>query len=199
MQQQRTAKECRACGKTKPLESFAPNRKMLDGRLHQCRTCLAAKQRARVAANPQRYLAKRRANYLANREREMQRQRDWKAANPTHTVKSRLAARRPDGRGYMVGYTYADIPVESIDYGKQLLNDPCNYCGGPAGELDHITPLAEGGTNDWWNLTAACRSCNRRKNDRSVLDMLMRLVLLDIADNWAPRLGEDLRLKRRAA
>ena len=43
----------------------------------------------------------------------------------------------------------------------------CQYCGRKAPdvilECDHITPVAEGGTNDFLNLITACRDCNRGK------------------------------------
>jgi 5-methylcytosine-specific restriction protein A len=46
----------------------------------------------------------------------------------------------------------------------------CNGCqrSGPAAklEIDHIIPLALGGTNDLTNLQTLCRPCNRQKRDR---------------------------------
>jgi 5-methylcytosine-specific restriction endonuclease McrA len=41
----------------------------------------------------------------------------------------------------------------------------CAYCGQQADTVDHITPLAKGGTNDPDNLTAACNRCNATKKD----------------------------------
>lgn len=43
----------------------------------------------------------------------------------------------------------------------------CQYCGRMAPdvilEVDHIKPVAEGGTNDFINLVTSCRDCNRGK------------------------------------
>lgn len=43
----------------------------------------------------------------------------------------------------------------------------CQYCGKSAPEVilevDHILPVAEGGTNDLINLITSCRDCNRGK------------------------------------
>ncbi len=50
-----------------------------------------------------------------------------------------------------------------------LQSDPCSYCGGPGGEVDHIVPIAQGGSNDLSNLTAACRRCNALKKDQHML------------------------------
>ena len=59
------------------------------------------------------------------------------------------------------------------EYVEILRGDPCSYCGQPAGEVDHIEPLARGGAEGWENFTAACRSCNARKHARPLLQFLM--------------------------
>jgi 5-methylcytosine-specific restriction endonuclease McrA len=44
----------------------------------------------------------------------------------------------------------------------------CAYCGDEAKHVDHIIPVAAGGTNDPENLTAACARCNQLKSDKSI-------------------------------
>ena len=39
----------------------------------------------------------------------------------------------------------------------------CYYCGGAATEVDHVIPVAKGGTDDRSNLVPACGPCNRAK------------------------------------
>ena len=55
----------------------------------------------------------------------------------------------------------------------------CQYCGRSAPEvlleIDHIKPVAEGGTNKLINLTVACKECNigkgkRLLDDKTVID-----------------------------
>lgn len=50
----------------------------------------------------------------------------------------------------------------------------CQYCGQKAPdvvlEVDHITPVADGGTNDILNLVTSCRECNAGKSDRRLSD-----------------------------
>ncbi|MFN0092914.1 MAG: HNH endonuclease [Acidimicrobiales bacterium] len=45
----------------------------------------------------------------------------------------------------------------------------CQYCGRRPPtvvlEVDHITPQASGGTDEFYNLTTACFDCNRGKRD----------------------------------
>ena len=44
-------------------------------------------------------------------------------------------------------------------------NHTCRYCRSTEGQLtvDHVTPVALGGTDDPSNLVAACRGCNAGK------------------------------------
>lgn len=50
----------------------------------------------------------------------------------------------------------------------------CQYCGRSAPEVilevDHILPVAEGGTNDIINLITSCKDCNRGKGKRLLSD-----------------------------
>jgi 5-methylcytosine-specific restriction protein A len=39
----------------------------------------------------------------------------------------------------------------------------CTLCGAPAVQVDHIVPVAEGGTHDLDNLAAICQSCHDAK------------------------------------
>lgn len=46
----------------------------------------------------------------------------------------------------------------------------CRYCGDTGGpfHIDHVHPVALGGTNDLDNLVRACAACNLSKSDRTV-------------------------------
>lgn len=50
----------------------------------------------------------------------------------------------------------------------------CQYCGRKAPDvllvIDHIEPVAKGGTNDLLNLITACKDCNAGKSDRQLSD-----------------------------
>lgn len=52
---------------------------------------------------------------------------------------------------------------------KQVLDEDgwvCAYCGSQANTVDHIIPLAKGGTDDRSNLVSACGACNYAKRDK---------------------------------
>lgn len=44
-----------------------------------------------------------------------------------------------------------------------LIRHPVCGCGYLATEVDHKTPKADGGSDDWTNLQALCRACHVRK------------------------------------
>lgn len=49
---------------------------------------------------------------------------------------------------------------------REILDASCAYCGGPfPTEVDHVIPIAQGGTSERSNLAPACEPCNREKLD----------------------------------
>lgn len=67
-------------------------------------------------------------------------------------------------------------------------NHTCRYCGGVAPDViltvDHVTPVALGGTDDPSNLVAACRDCNAGKASSSPDEAMVQQVGED-AIRWA--------------
>lgn len=58
-------------------------------------------------------------------------------------------------------YSHADITLL-----RSVQNDACYYCGTSISEnfqVDHLEPLASGGSNGIRNIMLACADCNRRK------------------------------------
>lgn len=54
-------------------------------------------------------------------------------------------------------------------------NHICAYCGESAGTVDHVIPVAKGGSDEWDNLVACCTRCNSRKRDKMPADFLPRV------------------------
>jgi 5-methylcytosine-specific restriction endonuclease McrA len=51
----------------------------------------------------------------------------------------------------------------------------CQYCSHAAENIDHIVPRSRGGEHAWENVVASCRSCNARKEDRTLAEAGLRL------------------------
>ena len=67
--------------------------------------------------------------------------------------------------------------AETLAYVEILRRDPCSYCGRPWGATDHIEPVRRGGAHHWTNLTAACTSCNSRKQMKTLLGFMLDRVV----------------------
>ena len=65
------------------------------------------------------------------------------------------------------------IPVEIDRRVRKAAGQRCGYCLSPQNlvmarlEIEHITPLAQGGTDDETNLWLACPICNGHKSDKT--------------------------------
>lgn len=67
----------------------------------------------------------------------------------------------------------------------------CFYCKGEAQCVDHIFPIARGGTDDLENLIAACNACNQAKKDK-ILDASLMDEAIAVARDIAARIGPSL-------
>lgn len=103
------------------------------------------------------------------------RRRNAKRARQTEAGKARRRAEKARRRAIERG-----IEADIIDPIKVFERDKwrCHLCGckapkrlrgtyePDAPELDHVVPLAAGGTHTWGNVKCACRRCNGAKSDR---------------------------------
>jgi hypothetical protein len=70
----------------------------------------------------------------------------------------------------------------SYNRGTVLARDnfKCQYCDKQMSfrdaTIDHVLPKSRGGRNHWLNCVASCKSCNRRKNNRTPQEAGMSLI-----------------------
>ena len=66
-------------------------------------------------------------------------------------------------------------------------NFRCQYCGKTGAdtvlEVDHITPVSKGGTDDFENLITACKECNRGKYNIEILPPVETTSLYESIEN----------------
>ena len=94
------------------------------------------------------------------------------------------------------GGAYAQLRAR-YDYVPPLTNSAlfrrdfnlCLYCGGafPVRELsrDHVTPMVQGGTDQWNNVVTACKRCNHHKGGRTPEQAVMQLLAIPFTPNHA--------------
>ena len=77
---------------------------------------------------------------------------------------------------------YVSVNKKEIIISKKNIlkrdNNICQYCGIKSLSLtiDHIEPKDRGGRNTWYNLVAACMSCNSRKGNKTLIQANMKLI-----------------------
>ncbi len=151
-------KRCTKCQEQKPLHGFSPATRAKDGHNSWCRACCSARERERRLADPERARKLDKKHYEAKKQ------------TPGFLEAKRLSSRARSAAGERAGEWHRQRFGKDLEpYIQALLQDPCSYCGGVSTTIDHIVPVADGGSDDWENLTPACFSCNRRKWDRSLL------------------------------
>lgn len=82
----------------------------------------------------------------------------------------------PLGRGFPTGRPMRRDGERHYDAWLRMLRaDPCSYCGGPGGTVDHVEPRCRAprglgrSAHAWVNTVGACGPCNSRKSDRPLL------------------------------
>ena len=135
-----TTKPCSKCGEVKPADRqhFGS---MPNGNLRGvCRTCMNARSRAYAKDNP---------DSVRARARKRQSQAD--GFIPSDDLKTQLAVEQ---KGCCA------LCCEPID--RDALLDAKQV------QVEHLTPVSRGGTNDETNLVIACRTCNQEKAGKTM-------------------------------
>lgn len=102
-------------------------------------------------------------SYSSDRENRLQRAKDYQKANPE---KCRVYNRNRRARRVGAEGTHTREETDSM---LVTQNNKCACCGvilNDSKNLDHIMPLALGGTNYIENLQWLCQPCNNRKSDK---------------------------------
>jgi 5-methylcytosine-specific restriction endonuclease McrA len=119
---------------------------------------------------------KRLAEYAAkNPEKVRAAKRAWSQANPD-AVKSKTRNRR--ARKKAIGGTHTAEDIQDI---HRLQKGKCAICRKKLGEkydVDHVVPIAKGGSNARSNLQLTHPLCNQRKNRKDPLDHMRSLGFL---------------------
>lgn len=177
-------KRCTKCGHMLSISAFAPAKGYKNGINSRCRKCRSAQTNDAIRARPEYYKEWRkqwlasRPGYVdrirqawkeANPEREKERQAAWYAANQDKVRARRLNywARKKNALG-------SHSPEDVSDIFK-LQRGKCACCRCSIAErydVDHVTPLSAGGSNDRLNLQLLCPTCNKKKNAKDPLTFM---------------------------
>lgn len=137
-------KICKACKQNLPVSQFGNLKRSRDGLNAMCKQCNAAYYR----------------DYYANHaEKHLERTNGWRKNNKdaARAIKRNRQARERNGVGRVTLAEWEEV-LSRFD-GK------CAKCGSDRNiEMDHVIPLARGGTHAPDNIQPLCSLCNRRKS-----------------------------------
>ena len=164
-------KKCAKCGVEKPLDEFHKRPSRPCGFVSRCKACVKgynagqyrANREQRIAAavtwrekNPERYLA------IARKSNTKRYYRDL--------AKSRLLKRMANQRRRARMRGNGVFTISPRDQ-HRLERSSCAMCGARDNlHVDHIVPIAKGGTHGIGNLQVLCSTCNRSKGAKLLIE-----------------------------
>ena len=161
-----THRTCPACRETKPLSAFcSPGA----AKCQRCYTREYEKRRVRPAGYAAEARARTAAWIAANKERHKAAMAKFYAENPT--------AKRVIGQNRRARMVQAGGKLSKGIFEKllKLQRGKCACCGLPLGEdphIDHIMPIALGGTNTDDNVQLLRKACNVAKHAKHPVDFM---------------------------
>lgn len=179
-----TTKRCTKCGEHKPLSAFSKDKRLARGLLAACKVCRSAAHKAWREENKDKNIAskkawyeknkdsirnKNREHYEANRDRYLALAAEWRTANKESR---RIYGHNRRARQRDSGGRLSVLLSERL---FKLQRGKCACCGKPLGDdyhLDHIMPIALGGTNTDNNMQLLRSECNLRKHAKHPVDFM---------------------------
>lgn len=143
-------------------------------KVNMCAQCMRERALARERENPERTRREKRAKYLRNRDANLKRTKEWYQAN-TEAALAYQSARRKAIRdsGGVWRNKFSPFPIGTLAELRRKQRGKCAVCRASldrAGQhVDHITPIARGGTNHTSNLQLLCPRCNTSKGAKDPL------------------------------
>lgn len=163
---------CKWCGIEQPIDEFTFENKAENRRKHYCKACNQKRLQKYYSENRAKLLNQKKQNYRADKPKYLEKSRQYRKSNPDK-VKASMATwinNNPDAikrnnkkrKAVTRGASAKYISVKEI---QKLSTAPCFYCGSTEDiQIDHVVPIARGGTHSIGNLISACKNCNSSKN-----------------------------------
>lgn len=171
-------KTCSKCKQTKPKIDFGIHKKTLDGLYSQCFICHRKSRAEYRKRQAQAIKLQQKDNYQRNRQKRIdysakrikqnpERHKAYMAISKRRNhVKVAADTRRRNARRKDNGVF--KITKKELQH---LLALPCFYCGSKQNQtIDHVVAIARGGTDSIGNLITACKSCNSRKRQLTIME-----------------------------
>jgi len=147
-------KRCSRCKQVLPTGDFYSDKKSKDGLSSRCKECV--KENVRIHRNDPEY-----------RKKQIAWNNKWRfrPENRQTVLDIRIRSQRKIYQGLKrAGFVTKEVRQKILKRDNHL----CLSCGNDGNlTIDHITPIALGGTTHADNLQVLCRSCNAKKQQKS--------------------------------
>lgn len=195
---------CKACGEAKQDSEYHRDRCAPDGLVSKCKPCACAYEAERYERDAEKVRAKQRARRAADpdkaRRQDMERykrmrdERIERATMQSHIRRARLAE-VPTDKGL------TRLALRKRD------GDLCHYCKREMdfsravgrkfhdlhATIEHVIAISQGGSHTFENCVLACRSCNLRKNAKTVEEFTGSVpVSISASPRWSQAALFDL-------
>lgn len=170
-------RKCLKCGEMKTAADFWANQRSIDGLRSRCIQCVSVySQDWRLKKRE--YRAVKDVAYRQNNQEKVARaKRSWRLANPEKWV-SYKANRRARVLGVGGKYTSEDVMQLAVRQKNKCAHPWCRRGLSRGRHVDHIKPLAIGGSNDRRNIQLLCPKCNRSKGAKHPIVVALQHGLL---------------------
>lgn len=131
------------------------------------KTIRRIKSKLRYQNNADFFAEQKRLYRAKNPAAAKQYQKEWALKNPD-------AAKSKANRRYQL-LRNVETKIITDKEIRKLYQGPCFYCGNTNRiSIDHIIPLSRNGRHSIGNLISACKSCNSRKQARTIMEYRIR-------------------------
>jgi 5-methylcytosine-specific restriction endonuclease McrA len=174
-------KQCITCKKWKPKGQFHKNKRKKDGYHWSCKECRSIYRRGAYAQNPEPVKAQKKAWNDQHKTENLARALKWQTENPDKVAarQKRYYSRYPEKvteknhkRRFLKLASGGTVTSKEWRSLKEFYGYSCLCCKRREPdiklELDHVNPLAQGGSNTIDNIQPLCVSCNRKKGTKHI-------------------------------
>lgn len=141
---------CHRCQVTQPLGEFQKGARFRDGLQPWCKSCFKEVRATR---------------YRTQRQHTLEQNKDWALRNPER--RRALNVVKSNNRRARLATASGFASADQVAARRAMYGSRCWMCDAEsATDMDHVIPLADGGSNWASNLRPACRSCNASKGAR---------------------------------
>lgn len=123
---------------------------------HVCRNC----GETFWGTQKQKYCSRRCADRCNEKERQVRKDARINSRKKDSGITLEKVYRKANGFCYLCG-----CKTDLDDY---IIKDGTFIAGNKYPSIEHIKPIAKGGTHTWNNVALACRICNSRKSDKTI-------------------------------